>query len=814
MHLSSAIHCPGDLGGIVWPLTWTGYTTVLKADAPGAVAGNGAGWIVTTTDRATREAMLAEALKRTFGYDTFWPGQREIMSAVLDGRDALALLPTGGGKSLTYQLPAVLLPGLTVVVSPLIALMQDQVERLEANGIAATYLNSTLDPGERDRREAALLRGEYTLLYVAPERLLTPGCLALLDQVGQRHGLALFAVDEAHCVSEWGHDFRPEYRQLGRVRDRFPETPFLALTATATGRVREDILTQLHLREPFCHVASFNRPNLFYDVRPKHQQTYRELVGLLRSLWREQPGAPVIIYCQSRKSVDDLSDRLNNDGIRALPYHAGLSPEERSANQTRFIRDDVPVLVATVAFGMGIGKPDIRAVIHYDLPRNLESYYQESGRAGRDGEPARCVLFFSYGDRAKVEFFIGQKSTEQEQQIARQQLRQVITFGTGQVCRRKTLLAYFGETYPEENCGACDICLNPPELVDRTREAQMLLSAIARTKERFGLRHVVDVLRGANTQKILSWEHDKLSVYGIGRDYSLDDWLALGRALLQDGTIAEAMASETASYGILRLTPRAWEVLRGQRSVAIALPTITPQSGGSRGKSGGQSGRGSFTEAQAADAHTLALFDRLRQVRRELAEEHDVPPYVIFPDTSLRAMAVERPVSRDAFGNIPGVGSRKLEQFYKPFSAAIRDYSDEHQLATDQPGNVGADVDAAPRERQRRREAAAKPGDSLQRTRDLLVAGHTIEEVAQARNLATSTVAEHVGKLLTSAEERDLELEEAVARLVPADRYDVIVAALARTEGTALKPVKELLGDDYSYDEIRLALALRRARKR
>ncbi|HEX5548314.1 MAG TPA: ATP-dependent DNA helicase RecQ, partial [Ktedonobacterales bacterium] len=402
---------------------------------------------------------IEQALKTHFGHTTFWPGQRQIVDMALAGRDALVLMPTGGGKSLTYQLPALLRPGLTVVVSPLIALMQDQVERLEANGIPATFVNSSLDPAERARREQATVRGDYKLLYVAPERLLGESFLALLDRVAAGPGITLFAVDEAHCVSEWGHDFRPEYRQLSRLRRRFPAVPMLALTATATERVRQDILAQLHLKDPYLHVASFNRPNLFYDVRAKHRHSYAELVTLLREIGGPAGDAPVIIYCQSRRAVEQLSERLARDGIRALPDHAGLAPEERTESQSRFIRDDVPVLVATIAFGMGIAKPDVRAVIHYDLPRSLESYYQESGRAGRDGDPARCVIFFAYGDRAKVEYMIAQKSEPQEQQVAREQLAQVVAYCEGNTCRRATLLAYFGEELPGENCGACDVCL-------------------------------------------------------------------------------------------------------------------------------------------------------------------------------------------------------------------------------------------------------------------------------------------------------------------------------------------------------------------
>ncbi|MBV9616168.1 MAG: DNA helicase RecQ, partial [Ktedonobacteraceae bacterium] len=468
---------------------------------------------------------IEQALKQYFGHDTFLPGQLEVISMALDRRDTLVLMPTGGGKSLTYQLPALLLPGLTVVISPLIALMQDQVHRLQANGISATFINSSLSPDERAQREAAALRGEVKLLYVAPERILTLSFMTLLDEVQRRAGLSLLAVDEAHCVSEWGHDFRPEYCQLGMLRERYPSTPMLALTATATERVRQDILKQLKLHNPHIHIGSFNRPNLSYEVHPKDKNTYRELLRLLKT----SEETSVIIYCLSRKSVDELSACLQRDGIRALPYHAGLSNELRREHQERFIRDDVPVLVATIAFGMGIAKPDVRAVIHYDLPKTLEGYYQESGRAGRDGLPAQCVLFLNYGDRHKIEFLIAEKGGEQEQRIARQQLNQMLAYAESTVCRRRILLGYFGETLPTDNCGNCDNCLSPHTIQDCTIEAQKFLSCVARTGERFGMRYIIEVLRGANTQKIRDFGHDQLSTYGIGRDLSMDEWLYLGR---------------------------------------------------------------------------------------------------------------------------------------------------------------------------------------------------------------------------------------------------------------------------------------------
>src|SRR6266581_3207187 len=551
---------------------------------------------------------IEQTLKQHFGFERFWAGQREIVEQVLAGRDAFVLMPTGGGKSLTYQLPALLMPGLTIVVSPLIALMQDQVDRLRANGIAATFINSSLDSNERFQREQAAAHGAVKLLYVAPERLMGQNFLYFLDEIQSSVGLSLLAVDEAHCVSEWGHDFRPEYRQLGRLRSRYTKVPMLALTATATERVRDDILEQLRLYEPYTHIASFDRPSLYYEVRTKHKGSYGELVQLLR----EAGDASVLVYCQSRKGVDDLSEALRRDGIRALPYHAGLTTEQRNEHQARFIRDDVSVLVATIAFGMGISKPDVRAVIHYDLPRNLEGYYQESGRAGRDGLPAQCILFFSHGDRAKVEYLIAQKPDEQEQVIARYQLQQAVAYSESSACRRRVLLAYFGETLRDENCSNCDNCRSPATLEDRTADARKFLACIVRTQERFGMRHIVDVLRGANTQRIRDNRHDQLSTYSIGKDLSADAWLYLGRALLQQGLVSQS----TDGYPILRLNTLSWEILRKQCSVQVAEPprNVTTQK-----------------ETRVLEPEAEQLFQHLRSLRKKIADEQGVPPYVVFP---------------------------------------------------------------------------------------------------------------------------------------------------------------------------------------
>ncbi len=719
-----------------------------------------------------------ETLKQYFGHDAFLPGQQEIVDYMLAGRDALILMPTGGGKSLTYQLPALLLPGVTIVISPLIALMQDQVDRLQANGIAATFINSTLGAVERSQRERALLNGELKLVYVAPERLMSESFLTLLEHVQETIGISLMAVDEAHCVSEWGHDFRPEYRQIGRMRTHFPQVPMQALTATATERVREDILSQLRLRDPHIHIASFNRPNLSYEVRQKSKTSYGELLQLLRGM----PDAPVIIYCQSRKGVDTLSETLQHDRVRALPYHAGMTNEQRAENQSRFIRDDVAVLVATVAFGMGIGKPDVRAVIHYDLPRSLEGYYQESGRAGRDGQPAQCILYFNYGDRIKVEFMIEQKSNEQEQFVARQQLNQVMAYCDSHTCRRRILLGYFGEEWEQENCGNCDNCLNalaPAELEDRTIDAQKFLSCVGRTEQRFGMTHIIDVLRGANTKKIREFNHDQLSTYNIGKEHSVEDWKRLAHALLQQGFM-----DTVSEYSILRLNARSREILRKQCDFSMPV-------------SRQQVEKVNITQ-EVLDPQSTHLFNHLRNLRKQLADEKGVPPYVIFSDNALREMAQQRPQTREHFASLSGVGSSKLASYFTTFTEEIASYCELHAIPMELAPSYA-----------RKKSVALKPAlvsgpHSRIQTLALYQQGRTIEEIANARTLTQSTVIAHLSELIELGEEID------VAPLIAEGHYQNILDAVERLGDGALRPIKDFLGDDYSFDEIRLVRAVTR----
>jgi ATP-dependent DNA helicase RecQ len=624
-----------------------------------------------TPEAATTSGELTAALKRCFGFDCFRPGQEAIVRDVLSRRDVLALMPTGGGKSLCFQLPALLQPGVTLVVSPLIALMQDQVRQLQNNGIPAAFINSSLDAAEIKRRTQALLSGEYKLLYLAPERLLLQEFLdGPLNRLCSGIGVNAFVIDEAHCVSEWGHDFRPEYRQLARLRRRHPEVPLLAFTATATARVRTDIIAQLELCDPAVHVASFNRPNLFYRVRPKDKTSYRELLA------QAGKGGAGIVYCLSRRRVDELAAKLHAEGIRAAPYHAGLDPITRRDTQDAFIRDDLQVVVATIAFGMGIDKPDVRWVVHYDLPRTLEGYYQESGRAGRDGDPANCTLYFGGADIRTAEFLIQQKvdaagePLENEQRIARQQLRQVLQFADSTECRRAVQLRYFGESFSGP-CGACDNCREPRAIEDWSEEARQFLSCIARLAQRhqrFGAAYIIDILRGAKTERVLSAGHDALSVYGIGKHRRVDEWRNLARALLHQGLISEAQDG----YSVLSLNAQSWPVLRGERPVSIAR-AVKPVRAVKPARVS-QDGTRASTTPGTSGVSDDALFESLRALRKRLADENRLPPYVIFHDSTLRAIAENMPLDLDQFAALPGVGAAKLARYGEQFIAAVREH--------------------------------------------------------------------------------------------------------------------------------------------
>ena len=616
---------------------------------------------------------MLDLLKRYFGYDAFRPLQEEIITSVLDRRDTLVLMPTGGGKSLCYQLPALRFEGLTLVVSPLVALMKDQVDSLRANGIAAAFINSTLSYEEIGHVRARVQRNAVKILYVAPERLALPG---FRDFLARLH-ISLVAVDEAHCISMWGHEFRPDYRTLVDLRGLLPGVPFIALTATATEQVRRDVAEQLELTQPREFVASFNRANLTYTVRPKR----RRAIDALADLLHKHRGESCIVYCFSRKTTEDVAASLSAMGLSALPYHAGLDPALRSETQEKFIRDDALVIVATIAFGMGIDKPDVRLVVHYDLPKSLEGYYQETGRAGRDGLPSECVLFYSHGDKRKQDFFIDRIEDEAERRNAQDKLDRMIEYCGLSTCRRKFLLEYFGEAWTQDNCRGCDVCLTPREEFDATIIAQKILSAVIRTGQRFGIAHVSQVLRGADTKRIRELRHDDLSVYGIVTDLSDADVKEIAGLLQAEGLLHK----NSREYATLGVTEAGRKFLKDRARLTLARPKPVedPPRASRRAALSpdpAQTWRRRSATDEADTAYDPALFDKLRALRRKLAAARNVPPYVIFGDRTLRQMAYYVPQTSENLAQVSGVGAVKLEQLGEEFLAEIVAYAREHEI--------------------------------------------------------------------------------------------------------------------------------------
>ncbi len=731
---------------------------------------------------------LLPLLKQYFGFTSFRPLQEEIIRDSLAGKDVFALLPTGGGKSLCFQLPALARDGLTVVVSPLIALMKDQVDALQASGIAATFLNSSLAAEESRKRLRGLHNGEYRLLYAAPERLMLSGFLGDL----QRWNVRLIAVDEAHCISEWGHDFRPEYRQIAGLRKLFPNVPFMALTATATGRVREDIVSHLQLREPQIYVASFNRPNLTYRVIPKNKP-YDQLLAFLR----DRPKEGGIVYCQSRKSAERVAANLTEDGVPAKPYHAGLTPKERSEHQELFLRDNIRAVCATIAFGMGINKPNVRFVVHYDLPKNIEGYYQETGRAGRDGLPGECILLFSAGDVVKQTQFIDEKPDPQEQKIAREQLQQMVHYAECAGCRRSELLAYFGEQFSGTgvlpvgsetgtethrrdaratiNCGACDNCLSPRATFDGTLAAQKFLSCVYRIREKngfgVGLNHVVEVLTGADTEKIRKWDHAQLSTYGIGKEHSRPEWAAIGRELVRLGLLRQT----SEKFSVLEITNEGRAALKERRKITLTKPAVTPE-----------------TKAPHVGEITCdeALFERLRNLRKTLADKRDVPAYIIFSDVALRQMARNYPASEREFARISGVGEKKLHEFGDIFLGEIAAY-----LQTNARQIFADDSFAAPTAPPPSRSSL---GDSARESLRRFRSGQSVEQIARERGVTTGTIYDHLAEGVERGEPLDLQQLFTVPELAE------VASAFGRNGFGALGPVFESLGGKIDYGRLRL----------
>lgn len=616
-----------------------------------------------TTVDLKEKTMIQEAkkiLKKVFGYDEFRSLQAEIIQNVLSKKDTLVVMPTGSGKSLCYQIPALLFNGLTVVVSPLISLMKDQVGQMRELAIPTVVLNSSLSYEEYIQNVDRVRRNEVKLLYVAPETLLKPRILDMLSSIP----VDCITIDEAHCISEWGHDFRPEYRELTEVRKRFPQAVCIALTATATPRVRQDIKGSLRI--PFDQtgefIDSFDRPNLYIHIVPKQDPT-QQVIRFLNK-FKNQSG---IIYCFTRRQVDELSQVLAEEGFSVRPYHAGMSEEERRQNQELFIRDDVQVIVATIAFGMGINKSNVRFVVHYDLPKNIESYYQEIGRAGRDGLKAYCLLLLSYGDIHKVKYFINQKEDENEKRIANIHLNALLRFAETDECRRVPLLDYFGEEYARETCNMCDNCLRQDkELIDISVPAQKFLACVKKTREIFGANHIIDVLRGSKSQKVGKFNHQHLSTYGIGKDLSKKQWFLLSRQFIHKGLLVQEQ-----EYGSLKLTPKGYEVLRGKETVmGILRAEEVREPAVSKNKRGKDIPR----------EYDRELFEILRRQRKELADRYNLPPYVIFSDRSLIDIAVKLPRTGESFLEIHGVGAAKLGKYGPIFLHLIDRYCQEQQI--------------------------------------------------------------------------------------------------------------------------------------
>jgi ATP-dependent DNA helicase RecQ len=706
---------------------------------------------------------MLNILKTHFGFDQFRPLQEEIIGCVMAQRDAFVLMPTGAGKSLCFQLPALKLPGVTLVISPLIALMKDQVDTLKADGIPAEFINSTLNRAEIDRIQTAALRGEIKILYAAPERLTMPEFQHFLPKIN----VSLIAIDESHCISEWGHDFRPDYRNLKLLRTRFPAVPVMALTATATPKVREDIICQLSLQKAKIFTSSFNRPNLSYAVLPK-KNAYGHLIDIVR----EHRNEAVIIYCFSRKDTEHLAADLRQEGFKALAYHAGLESETRRTNQEKFIRDEAQIIVATIAFGMGIDKPDVRLVIHYHLPKSIEGYYQETGRAGRDGLPSRCLLFYSPADAIKQQYFIRQIEDEAERKNAYRKLDQMVEYCELATCRRAHLLAYFGENYPQEGCDGCDMCFSPQEDFDAAIISQKIMSAIIRTGQCFGMNYVIDVLVGARNKKILERNHQELSVYGIVDDFSKEDLRRIVGQLVYKNLIVK----RGDEYPTLALSPGGQEFLKQRAEIRLPRPKALPK-------------RSQPGEAVEAD-YDRDLFEKLRSLRKELADEQGVPPFVVFGDLALRQMALYLPQSEENFSRISGVGQEKLKRYGKTFTEVIQTYARENNRREQE----------VPVKKPARSPRSTRLGSTYRETKELVLKKMSMENMASIRGLAAGTIAAHIEKLVGAGENIDIDY------LRPApERFVTIKDAFQQSGGLSLTPVREMLGEHFSYEEIRIA---------
>jgi ATP-dependent DNA helicase RecQ len=702
------------------------------------------------------------ALKKYFGYDQFRPLQADIIQAVFDKKDVLVLMPTGGGKSICYQIPAITLEGVAVVVSPLIALMKDQVEGLSANGIPAAFINSSLSLDQQRNVENALLAGYVKLLYVSPEKLVSQGFQPLL----KRLKISLFAIDEAHCISAWGHDFRPEYTQLKFLKSQFPSTPILALTATADKLTRKDIAAQLDLAEPTTFLASFDRPNISLAVRPG-QKRFEQIVEFLKA----HPKQSGIIYCLSRKGCEGLAEKLNARGFRADFYHAEVPPSRRSKVQEDFINDRIPIICATIAFGMGIDKSNVRFVVHYNLPRNLEGYYQEIGRAGRDGLPATALLFFSYADLLSYrEMFEQSEASSEQTALKLAKLERMYQFAEAPVCRRKTVLNYFGEAY-DQNCGNCDVCQNPPQHFDGTVAAQKALSAILRTGQRVGMNLLVDILRGSQRREILEHNYHEIKTYGAGKEHSYDDWLYLLSQMLHVGLLEIAYDD----HHCLRVTDEGRKILFEGKKIALAQPKPKP-------KPSEKTSEPKLAEKSKTQTLRDELLERLRVLRRDVAVQQGIPPHTLFSDVTIQKMAESRPLSDAEMLEIEGVSERKLQLYGDAFLGEIRRFVLEKTQAGERV-----------------------VGSSNFISYDLFKRGQSVAQIAEARNISTLTVMNHLATMYERGELIH------IGQWVSPEECDLIQGALPLFEEPyPLKAIYEHFGERLDFDKIRWAIAAHR----
>ncbi len=709
-----------------------------------------------------------QVLQSVFGYEAFRHNQEAIITHILDRHDAVVLMPTGGGKSLCYQVPALCFDGVTVVVSPLIALMKDQVDALVLSGVKAAFLNSTQHSSEQAEIMGQLRRNELKLLYVAPERLV--GAEVQLLQLLKGFNVSLFAIDEAHCISQWGHDFRPEYRVLNQLKAVFPSIPVIALTATADGVTKKDIVEQLHLSTARVFENSFNRPNIFYYVRPKRNY-YEELVTYLR----EHADDSGIIYCLSRAATESLAADLQADGFNAAAYHAGLEKNIREERQDLFLKDDIKVIVATIAFGMGINKSNVRFVVHVDLPKNIEGYYQETGRAGRDGLHSEAILFYGTGDVMKLKKFAQVEDNEAQTKVLLQKLDRMVKFCETKNCRRKYLLNYFGED-TGDYCGSCDTCLNKPVLQDSTIAAQKILSAVTRVKERFGMRYVVDLLRGSNSEKMRE-EHKQLSVYGIGKDKPKEEWMHYIKELLH----YNYLQLTDGEYPVLQLTAQSKGVLFKGEKVYLTTPvqvTIAKE-----------------PEIYQQHPYEKGLFEALKKLRNTMAHEENVPAYLILSDSSLLDLATYLPHTESDLSKISGFGAYKIQRYGTSFLALVKEYCHDHNLTTQ------IELKQPKREKKTKtRVVKERDSDTKRVSYNLYLEGMPVDEIAAARNLAVTTIETHLSFYVASG---GLPLRD----FVTADKQELIEKAAVKYGMLSLKLLKDNLPVNITYGEIRMTLA-------